>query len=419
MKGEYSFDSILSGRAKKLKKTADERPYFENTNDVLGLYKNPSLQSKETEDEEEEEKKTGGAKGFALLKRIYGSGDPCWKGYEQFGMKEKKGRQVPNCIPVANNKLKANGGGAAVSVQTPAPRFLTDKEKERALKHFVRAVKGSSKEKSKGKGKRVYTEEQKNEMMGLIEDFKLKPTTIMGNFIKSKFSQYVNEEMKRRIEEMKREKNLMAREDVNVGDFDLSDFELSSEDEEDEEDEEIRKPATTGAGVRRKKQGCIPIANNKLKAKGGCGDIPCKTSCKKKVKDTYNKVVENWASNYPNEMTKDIKRVNELHLTPAMKVGTSDNLYKVSNPREVQKKAFDIYGKDAIIYKSNKPNKKYQILDKLTGKFVHFGDAKMEDFEKHLDPVRQRNYLNRSLNIKGKWRENPYSPNTLAIMLLW
>jgi len=111
--------------------------------------------------------------------------------------------------------------------------------------------------------------------------------------------------------------------------------------------------------------------------------------------------------------------VNELHLTPAMKVGTGDNLYKVSNPREVQKKAFDIYGKDAIIYKSNKPNKKYQILDKLTGKFVHFGDAKMEDFEKHLDPVRQRNYLNRSLNIKGKWRENPYSPNTLAIMLLW
>ena len=63
--------------------------------------------------------------------------------------------------------------------------------------------------------------------------------------------------------------------------------------------------------------------------------------------------------------------------------------------------------------------KKYQILDKLTGKWVHFGDAKMEDFEKHLDPVRQRNYLNRSLNIKGKWRQNIYSPNLLAIALLW
>ena len=25
--------------------------------------------------------------------------DPCWKGYHQCGMKEKNGRQVPNCIP--------------------------------------------------------------------------------------------------------------------------------------------------------------------------------------------------------------------------------------------------------------------------------------------------------------------------------
>jgi hypothetical protein len=26
-------------------------------------------------------------------------GDPCWEGYEMFGMKEKGGRKVPNCIP--------------------------------------------------------------------------------------------------------------------------------------------------------------------------------------------------------------------------------------------------------------------------------------------------------------------------------
>lgn len=26
-------------------------------------------------------------------------GKPCWKGYEQIGMKEKNGRQVPNCVP--------------------------------------------------------------------------------------------------------------------------------------------------------------------------------------------------------------------------------------------------------------------------------------------------------------------------------
>tara|TARA_Y100001970_G_C14122357_1_gene797013 strand:- start:748 stop:1215 length:468 start_codon:yes stop_codon:yes gene_type:complete len=26
---------------------------------------------------------------------------PCWKGYEQIGMKTKNGKQVPNCVPIA------------------------------------------------------------------------------------------------------------------------------------------------------------------------------------------------------------------------------------------------------------------------------------------------------------------------------
>lgn len=25
--------------------------------------------------------------------------DPCWKGYKQIGLKEKNGKQVPNCVP--------------------------------------------------------------------------------------------------------------------------------------------------------------------------------------------------------------------------------------------------------------------------------------------------------------------------------
>ncbi len=25
--------------------------------------------------------------------------DPCWDGYEKIGMKNKKGKQVPNCVP--------------------------------------------------------------------------------------------------------------------------------------------------------------------------------------------------------------------------------------------------------------------------------------------------------------------------------
>ena len=25
--------------------------------------------------------------------------DPCWKGYRQIGMKTKRGKKVPNCVP--------------------------------------------------------------------------------------------------------------------------------------------------------------------------------------------------------------------------------------------------------------------------------------------------------------------------------
>ena len=30
--------------------------------------------------------------------------DPCWKGYHQYGMKDKNGKQVPNCVPVKETK---------------------------------------------------------------------------------------------------------------------------------------------------------------------------------------------------------------------------------------------------------------------------------------------------------------------------
>lgn len=33
--------------------------------------------------------------------------DPCWSGYEQYGMKKKNGKQVPNCVPVKEEKSPA------------------------------------------------------------------------------------------------------------------------------------------------------------------------------------------------------------------------------------------------------------------------------------------------------------------------
>lgn len=118
-------------------------------------------------------------------------------------------------------------------------------------------------------------------------------------------------------------------------------------------------------------------------------------------------------------LRREIKRINDLHLTPANKVAGNDPLYQYSNPRAVQKKAFQLYGKDAVVYKSDKKEKKYQMLDENTGKFVYFGQMGYEDFTKHQDSKRRQNYLNRATHIKGDWKKNIYSPNFLAITLLW
>lgn len=37
-------------------------------------------------------------KGF--LEFLEAKEDPCWDGYQQYGMKNKNGKKVPNCVPV-------------------------------------------------------------------------------------------------------------------------------------------------------------------------------------------------------------------------------------------------------------------------------------------------------------------------------
>jgi hypothetical protein len=95
-----------------------------------------------------------------------------------------------------------------------------------------------------------------------------------------------------------------------------------------------------------------------------------------------------------------------------------EDLIKYSNPERVKKNAIEYLGKDAIVYISNRPTKKYAIHDP-TGKWVHFGEMGFQDFTKHLDKERQYLYLKRSMGIKGLWYKNKYSPNMLAINLLW
>jgi hypothetical protein len=65
---------------------------------------------------------------------------PCWKGYKQVGMKDKGGRQVPNCVP--NESVVTETGGmtkmlkAYLGLQTKV-RELEDTQKELAKKYFA------------------------------------------------------------------------------------------------------------------------------------------------------------------------------------------------------------------------------------------------------------------------------------------
>ena len=94
-------------------------------------------------------------------------------------------------------------------------------------------------------------------------------------------------------------------------------------------------------------------------------------------------------------------------------------ILKWSDPEEAQRKAFEFLGPDAILYLSEKKNKKYKIFDPINNKFVHFGQMMYEDYTKHQNDQRRYNYRRRAKNMLGNWRNNPYSANNLSIHILW
>ena len=85
---------------------------------------------------------------------------------------------------------------------------------------------------------------------------------------------------------------------------------------------------------------------------------------------------------------------------------------------QVLKNAKSYLGNDVIILPSPRKNKKFMIMNP-DNKYVHFGDKRYEDFTQHKNKDRQQNYLKRSSNIKGNWKNNKYSPNNLSMNILW
>jgi DNA modification methylase len=94
-------------------------------------------------------------------------------------------------------------------------------------------------------------------------------------------------------------------------------------------------------------------------------------------------------------------------------------LKKFSTRKIAQEQAYKYLGKTAKLYPAKNKSKKYRIFDPKNKKWVHFGQMGYEDYTKHHDKTRRKNYLTRSRNIRGHWKNNKYSPNNLSIHILW
>ena len=94
-------------------------------------------------------------------------------------------------------------------------------------------------------------------------------------------------------------------------------------------------------------------------------------------------------------------------------------LRNYSNFKVARLKAKLYLGSNAELLISTRKDKKYMIKNPKTDKMVHFGAMGYEDYTKHLDDNRRELYIKRASNIKGDWKEDPYSSNNLAIHILW
>jgi hypothetical protein len=90
-----------------------------------------------------------------------------------------------------------------------------------------------------------------------------------------------------------------------------------------------------------------------------------------------------------------------------------------SNTTIAKKNAIKYLGKNVLFEPSTKKGKKFMVFNPNTNKWIHFGALNYEDFTKHQDPIRRANYLRRTANMRGNWKDDKYSANNLARNILW
>jgi Family of unknown function (DUF5754) len=94
-------------------------------------------------------------------------------------------------------------------------------------------------------------------------------------------------------------------------------------------------------------------------------------------------------------------------------------LYKYSSPKQAQKMAYKYLGKTAKLHPASNPEKKYMICDQTSNKWINFGQLGYEDYTRHKNKTRRRNYLTRTAGMRGDWKSNKYSANNLSRHILW
>ena len=99
---------------------------------------------------------------------------------------------------------------------------------------------------------------------------------------------------------------------------------------------------------------------------------------------------------------------------------TNENVVQGEAFRKIQKKAKKL-GAKSLQY-SKRKDKKY-LVTLESGKKIHFGSTKHEDYLSHKDDDRRKKYLKRAKGIKNKQGEltfeKPESANYWSIKLLW